>query len=78
MVRISTSETADSYIVIVQDTGRGFDPEHYMDDGKVHIGIRNVRERLERMVGGTLTIESTPDVGTTATITIPRKEGTLP
>ena len=48
-----------------------------MDDGKVHIGIRNVRERLERMVGGTLTIESTPDVGTTATIKIPRKEGML-
>lgn len=77
MVRISTSETADSYIVVVRDTGRGFDPEHYMDDGKVHIGIRNVRERLERMVGGTLTIESVPDVGTVATITIPRKEGML-
>lgn len=77
MVQISTLETADSYLVIVRDTGRGFDPAHYMDDGKVHIGIRNVRERLERMIGGTLTIESEPDVGTVATIRIPKKEGML-
>ena len=76
-VTISTRETASTYLVTVHDTGNGFDPEHYTDDGKVHIGIRNVRERLERMVGGTLTIESTPETGTTATILIPKKEGML-
>ena len=76
-VTISTRETASAYLVTVHDTGNGFDPEHYTDDGKVHIGIRNVRERLERMVGGTLTIESTPETGTTATILIPKKEGML-
>lgn len=76
-VTISTRETASAYLVTVHDTGNGFDPAHYADDGKVHIGIRNVRERLERMVGGTLTIESTPETGTTATILIPKKEGML-
>ena len=76
-VTISVREAANSFLVKVEDTGCGFDPEHYMDDGRVHIGIRNVRERLDRIVGGTLTIESTPDVGTTAIITIPRKEGML-
>ena len=45
-----------------------------MDDGKTHIGIQNVRQRLEHMVGGTLEITSTPGVGTIATIIIPRKE----
>lgn len=77
MVSVSTVETANKYLVIVRDTGRGFDPEHYMEDGKVHIGIRNIRERLERMIGGTLTIESTPGAGTVATIAIPKKKGML-
>ena len=39
--------------------------------GRSHIGIRNVRERIETMCGGTLTIESRRWKGTTVTITIP-------
>lgn len=38
-----------------------------------HIGISNVRSRLEEMVGGRLTLESN-SLGTTATILIPWKE----
>ena len=59
---------------MVIDTGVGFDPERYSEDGKVHIGIRNVQERLKRMVGGTLSITSSPGNGTTAVITIPKQE----
>jgi signal transduction histidine kinase len=51
----------------------GFDPEHYMEDGRSHIGIRNVRERLQRMADGTLSITSTPE-GTVVVVTIPEKE----
>ena len=65
---------ANSAVITIADTGVGFYPEHYMDDGKTHIGIQNVRQRLEHMVGGTLEITSTPGVGTIATIIIPRKE----
>ena len=36
-----------------------------------HIGIRNVRERLKKMCGGTLTIDSRIGEGTTAVIRIP-------
>ena len=43
-------------------------------DGKKHIGIRNVRERLQMMCGGTLTVESEVGKGTVALIRIP-KEG---
>lgn len=73
-VRLSTRRTEDAVIITIADTGIGFDPEHYAEDKKVHIGIRNVRERLQRMAGGSLTITSTPGVGTTATVTLPRKE----
>lgn len=74
-VRLTTRETADSFTVTVSDTGRGFDPEHYREDGKVHVGIRNVRRRLEYMCGGTLTIVSAPGEGTTAVIALPKNRG---
>ena len=73
-VTISTRETENAYLVMVIDTGIGFDPERYSEDGKVHIGIKNVRERLQNMVSGILSITSSPGNGTTAVITIPKKE----
>lgn len=76
-VTISTEETPDSYVVSVKDTGVGFDPEHYRDDGKVHIGMENVRERIENMAGGTLKVTSAPGEGCLAVITLPKKEGSI-
>lgn len=73
-VIISTSEDKNSYIVEVSDTGCGFDPSKPQSDGKRHVGIENVRQRLSNMCGGSLTIESTVGVGTTATISIPKRE----
>lgn len=72
-VRLMTRETAESFVVTVADTGNGFDPAHYMDDGQPHIGIRNVRGRLAHMCGGTLEIISAPGTGTAAVITIPKR-----
>lgn len=75
IVTISTRKTADGYVVTVADTGVGFDPENDMADGKPHIGIRNVRERLQKMVGGSLSITSSHE-GTVAVVTVPEKEET--
>lgn len=73
VVTISTREQEDSYIVTVADTGRGFDPEHYSEDGQIHVGIQNVRARLHTMMDGTLTITSAPGEGTQAVVTIPKR-----
>ena len=70
-VIISTQKDEENYIIKVYDTGCGFDPTVFKDDGKSHIGIENVRQRLANMCGGTLTIESEIGVGTLVTITIP-------
>ena len=71
-VLISTDEDKENYIVKVSDTGSGFDPSVPKNDGKSHVGIENVRQRLINMCGGTLSIESEVGKGTLATIVIPK------
>ena len=71
-VTISTRELADCYEITVTDDGPGFDPSSLPDDGTPHIGIENVRQRLNA-VGSTLTIQSEIGSGTSAIIRV-RKE----
>ena len=73
VVKIISRERDKYYEVSVQDDGVGF-VESVFDDGKKHIGIANIRRRIEAMCGGCLIIESVKGQGTTATIRIP-KEG---
>lgn len=72
-VTISAREYADRYEVCVTDDGPGFDPARLPDDGRAHMGIRNVRERLRRLCGGELLIRSAVGEGTTATILLPKE-----
>ena len=76
VVRVSTRLSADdSHEIVIEDNGIGFDPEKPVaTDGRSHIGIQNVRGRIEKLCGGTMTIKSEPDNGTTIIIHIP-KEG---
>ena len=70
---IKTIERDEGYEIFVIDDGvGGYDPKNKKEDGRSHIGIDNVRERLALMVGGTLEIESEEGKGTTAKIFIPR------
>lgn len=71
---ISTRETDTSYEIEIRDTGAGFDPNATEKGEYKHIGITNVRQRLQNLCNGTLTIESAPGEGTTAIIQIPKKE----
>ena len=72
-IRVVSYETDTDYCILVEDDGVGFDTSKLLDE-KNHIGIRNIRDRLKVMVGGSLEIESTQGVGTKVLITIP-KEG---
>ena len=75
LLEIRTRETPEYWIVTVRDDGVGFDPLSPEEGGPVsHIGIENVRRRIELLCGGTLTLESAPGEGALATIAIP-KEG---
>ncbi|MGN0165664.1 MAG: sensor histidine kinase [Lachnospiraceae bacterium] len=73
-VVVSTYETDADYCVSVEDDGVGFNI-NTLSEGPKHIGIRNIRGRLEAMCGGTLTVISEPGKGTVATIKIPKEDG---
>lgn len=47
-VTVSTREYPDHYEILVIDDGPGFDPDSCTEDGQKHIGIKNVRDRLEK------------------------------
>ena len=71
-ISVISYETDTEYCISVEDDGVGFDTSKLFDEKK-HIGIRNIRDRLNVMVGGTLEIESTQGVGTKVLIRIPKE-----
>lgn len=76
-VTVTTAEDDSFYIITVTDDGVGFDvqnPDLTPSDIHAHIGVNNVRERLENMVNAEFIIESEIDKGTCVTIKIPKEE----
>lgn len=76
-VTICSEKTGSEYLVTVMDDGVGFDPTQLPQDGRSHIGLENVRTRLQLLCGGSLTVSSTPGIGTKAVIRIPLKTGAV-
>ena len=74
VVTISSQQTEKAYRITIADTGAGFDVERYMDDGKVHVGLINVRQRLASRMNATVDIDSVQGSGTTVTVTIPKEK----
>lgn len=73
-VTILSYEDELNYIIEISDTGVGYNTDQVINDDKTHIGIQNVKDRLESRVGGRLKIESEIGVGTVAIVYIPKKE----
>ena len=71
-VTISTKEFLDHVEVTVSDNGKGFDPNNMPEDDRMHIGIKNVRDRLNYICRGKLEITSALEKGATATIILPK------
>ena len=71
-VVIRTYETPTHFCVEVKDDGVGFDTTLPID-GKKHVGLRNIRGRLDAMVNGQLILESELNAGTKAVIMIPKE-----
>lgn len=70
IVWVITRRRADCHEIVVRDNGRGFDVNTLEKADGTHIGIQNVRDRIEKMCGGSMEIASSGE-GTTVTIRIP-------
>ena len=75
-VRICVFSHNGAHVITIEDNGVGFDTQEDFPDNSEHIGMRNVRERIEKLCGGTVTFESKLNEGTKVTIRIPREEKT--
>ena len=71
-VLVRSYETPTHFCVEVKDDGVGFDTSLPIDEKK-HVGLRNIRGRLNAMVNGDIILESKPGVGTKAVIMIPKE-----
>ena len=74
-VSVLLEQRMGSVIGIVEDDGRGFDLEVPLTSGQpTRLGLHGMQERAS-LVGGKLTLESTPGIGTTVFIEIPLDGG---
>lgn len=73
-VVISSYRDTDYYVVQIEDDGVGFDVKKLDNMDESHVGITNVRSRLEMMCHGKLEISSTPGEGTQVLIKIPKND----
>ena len=74
IVRVTAYRQGNEHLIVIQDNGIGFEKLPDKDENGKHIGISNVKERLEQMCGGRMEIDSIPDEGTKITIRIPVSE----
>ena len=71
LVEVATRRTAEGHEILIRDNGAGFDVEKASEGSGTHIGLRNVRERIEKMCHGSLQISSEAGEGTEIVILIP-------
>jgi signal transduction histidine kinase len=68
---VATGDAATGAIhLTVRDDGRGFTPGSQRGPDQGHFGLSGMRERIERL-GGTLSIASQPESGTTVRAVVP-------
>lgn len=74
IVKVTAYRQGNEHLIVIKDNGIGFEKLPVGDENGKHIGISNVKERLEQMCGGRMEIDSIPDEGTKITIRIPVSE----
>lgn len=73
-LKISSYEKGDSIFVVVEDNGVGFDVNETKNDGRSHVGMNNIKNRLKEMLNAEVAVESALNKGTCVTIKIPKEE----
>ncbi len=74
IVKVFADKTDGGVIIKVEDNGVGFDVEAIKKTG-THIGLTNVKERIETMCGGWMEVQSAIGKGTSVSLFIPDGAG---
>ena len=74
-VTVSVAREGGMHRITIEDNGVGFDPGQEQLSDESHIGIRNVKNRVEQMCGGTMILKSEIGKGTSVTLLIPEAAG---
>ncbi len=78
-IAIRSSFLPEGFVIVVEDDGVGFDIEQVARQQKEaestgrHLGLRNVKSRLELMRGGAMLVESEIGKGTTVKLILPEE-----
>jgi hypothetical protein len=67
-IHVKSEQLGGSARITIDDDGPGF---REVDDGRIHTGIQNVRDRLQLMSRGSLEIKNRPEGGTRVIISVP-------
>ena len=71
LVTITTKRESGWHQITIQDNGVGFDTKEQASAGGTHVGLRNVKDRIEQMCSGTMVLRSEIGKGTSITLRIP-------
>ncbi len=71
-VKITSYKDGENAVIVIEDNGVGFDvTKDPVDDGRSHVGIKNIKQRLSQLLNATVDIVSILNEGTKTIITIP-------
>ena len=71
-VKISSHTNGENAVITIEDNGIGFDvTKPPIEDGRSHVGIKNIKQRLSQMLNATVDTTSVLNEGTKTVITIP-------
>lgn len=77
-VTISTWDDDNNFYIRVNDDGVGFDINKPVEsDNRVHVGLNNTKERIEKMCNGRVIVKSELNQGTTVTMVIPKESNNI-
>ena len=77
-VSVTVRNKGTGHEIVIKDNGKGFDVSSIGKMEGTHIGLTNVKERVESQCGGTFTVNSVLNEGTTITMFIPEKIDIIP
>ncbi len=74
IINVTVQKLEGCYEIKIEDNGKGFDVTKLDSMENTHIGLRNVKGRIENLCNGEFQIESVEDEGTCVTIRVPSAE----